>query len=119
MSKRHGRPRKRYDAFEGYMYRSALSAAAHHINRIEFPMVQLCSAVLAQTEQDWHSAAAARDRVELNKLRHEITYSGGLISSILDACDCEPELFIAKLEREYPLGCQKPTHRKKAKSVEL
>jgi hypothetical protein len=95
------------------MYQSALAAAERSINRPEFPMSSLCSAILLQIEHDWRSAASAYDNNALDKVRREILYPSGLVTNILECCDCSPEKFLTRLEEMFPLGCSRPTHRKK------
>lgn len=115
--KRNSRPHKRYDAMEAYMYQSALAAAARLVARPEFPLADLCSAIILQTQQGWMHAASAYDSLKLAKIRAEINYPGGIVANILECLDVSPDEFLSRLETAYPMGCNKPTRRKKGSNV--
>lgn len=106
MGRMKTRTNRQHRAVDAVIFESVLNTTG--TSSVNFPCAHFCAAILGQAERDYQRCASAFNKRGMENVARDILFPGGLISNILIACNCEPEVYLERLRKQYPLGCDAP-----------
>ena len=113
MSRKKTKTNRQSLILDSFIYESVLNT--NGTSSVDFPYATLCANIMTQAERDYQRYASSYDYSGMAKIIHEIKYPGGLVSNILAACNCGPDVYIARLKHDHPVGCDTPMRGRGAK----